>query len=405
VGPRDASFIPDVETSEHHHLGHPVEITSFASTLLAERRRRPRYSRRQMSTSARKDRVTRRAFLVGAGIVVGAAVASTLVERVARHGPPALKASGRPPYGIDNWPGLDWHLFSETSPWVAPIDKGNVDPRSDIYISSLVSAGPPGSAGPRQLFGWGFPLYFGQVSDPVYRIVLRDTSFTYGQHLDGHQIHAPSGMQPSYLSDAVIYAIDQVDGYTYRFRETTVDDTAKTITALHAFRLETYGSGYNTIEEPPTGMLPIRPEELAAGYVNHTVGLHADCLSGHSVAPYEDSGTKGVQCSPTDATTRLSMGNVVFLDLTHDQIDALTIPTWQKAICKGLADHGALVGFNGSSSWTLTFEAPQDRIALGKGNPYAELGLPETLDYSVALDEIGGWGAHLKVLAPFPRPA
>ena len=107
---------------------------------------------------------------------------------------------------------------------------------------------------------------------------------------------------------------------------------------------------------------------------------------------------------PTDSATRLSMGNVVFLDLSHEQIDALSIPTWQKAICKGLADHGALVGFNGSGSWTLTFEAPQDRIAYGEPNPYEALGLPSTLDYGNALDGIGGWGAHLKVLAPFPRP-
>ena len=351
---------------------------------------------------ARKDRITRRALLIGAGGVAAAAIGATLAERVLHHAPEGASVGAG--CGIGNWPGLDWHLFSETSPWVAPLDKTSVDPGSDVYISSLVSDGPPAPAGPRQLFGYGFPLYFGRATDPLYRIVLRETSITYGQHIDGRQIHAPCGMQPSTLSDGVVYVIDQVDGYTYRFRETVVDDSAMTISAWHAFRLEPYGSGFNTVQEPPTGMLPIRPEELAAGYVNHTVGLHAKCLSGHSVAPYEGSGTKGQPCVSTDATTRLSMGNVVFLDLSHAQIDALAIPTWQKAICKGLADHGALVGFNGSPSWTLTFEAPQDRTAYGKPNPYTALGLPPTLDYGNALDEIGGWGAHLRVLAPFPRP-
>jgi hypothetical protein len=355
-----------------------------------------------VTTLAWTNRITRRALLIGAGVAAGAAIGATLVERALRHAPEGTSAG--PPYGIDNWPGLDWHLFSESSPWVAPLDKTSVDPRSDVYISSLVSDGPPAPAGPKQLSGWGFPLYFGRATDPLYQIVLRETRFTYGQHIDGLRIHAPSGMQPSNLSDGVVYVIDQVDGYTYRFRLTVVDDTARTISAWHAFRLETYGSGFNTVEEPPTGLLPIRPEELAAGYVNHTVGLHAKCLSGHSVAPYEGSGTKGKQCVPTDAASRLSMGNVVFLDLTDEQIDALSIPMWQKAICKGLADHGALVGFNGSGSWTLTFEAPQDRTAYGEPNPYTALGLPPTLDYANALDEIGGWGAHLKVLARFPRP-
>ena len=134
-----------------------------------------------------------------------------------------------------------------------------------MYISSLVSDGPPAAAGSKQLFGWGFPLYFGRAMDSVYRIVLRETRFTYGQHIDGHRIHTPSEMQPSNLSDGVVYVIDQVDGYTYRFRLTVVDDVARTISAWHAFRLETYGSGFNTVQEPPTGLLPIHPEELAAG--------------------------------------------------------------------------------------------------------------------------------------------
>lgn len=376
--------------------------TGAEDTTRREGRRAGTVVDRQVTTLARTNRITRRALLIGAGVAAGAVIGATLIERALHHAQEG--ASAGPPYGIDNWPGLDWHLFSETSPWVAPLDKTNVDPRSNVYISSLVSDGPPAPAGSKQLLGWGFPLYFGRATDPLYRIVLRETRFTYGQHIDGYRIHAPSGMQPSNLSDGVVYVIDQVDGYTYRFRLTVVDDAARTISAWHAFRLETSGSGFNTVEEPPTGLLPIRPEELAAGYVNHTVGLHAKCLSGHSVAPYEGSGTKGKQCMPTDAATRLSMGNVVFLDLTHDQIDALSVPTWQKAICKGLADHGALVGFNGSGSWTLTFEAPQDRTAYGEPNPYEALGLPSTLDYGNALDEIGGWGAHLKVLAPFPRP-
>jgi hypothetical protein len=31
-------------------------------------------------------------------------------------------------------------------------------------------------------------------------------------------------------------------------------------------------------------------------------------------------------------------------------------------------------------------------------------GLPSTLSIAKALDAVGGWGAKLKVLAPFPRP-
>jgi hypothetical protein len=344
--------------------------------------------------------LTRRAFLIRAG-----AAAATTVG-VAAVGSKMLEtASAEAVYSISNWPGTDWHLFSDRSPWVARIDKAKVDPKSDVYIQSLIADGPPGAAGSKQLAGWGFPLYFGRARDPVYRITLRETRSRFEKEIDGKRIHAPRRMQPSNLSDGVAYVIDQTDGFTYRFQQAVIDDSKRTITAWRSFRLKTYGKGFRHAKEPPTGMLPIRPEELAAGYVNHTVGLHAKCLSGHNVAPYDRTVTVGVACDDDDAQTRLSMGNVVFLDLTHRDIDALSIPTWQKAICKGLADHGALVGFNGSGSWTLTFEAPQDRTAFGLPDPYAAAGLPSTLDYANALDEIGGWGAHLKVAAPFARPS
>lgn len=346
------------------------------------------------------DGMTRRDFVKGAGVA-----AATVVGAAAIGSAMLATASAERPYSISNWPGPDWHLFSDASPWIAPIDKTDIDPRSDVYVASLVADGPPRPSGPEHLAGWGFPLYFGRRHDPLYRIRLLETHFRFERRIDGARIHAPRGMQPSNLSDGVAYVIDQTDGFTYRFQRAVIDDEERTITAWRSFRLKTYGRGFHSAKEPPTGMLPIRPEELAAGYINHTVGLHARCLSGQNVAPYADSVTQGVSCDAHDAKTRPSMGHVVFLDLTHDQIDELAIPVWQKAICKGLADHGALVGFNGSSSWTLTFEAPQDRTAFGLPDPYEAAGLPSTLDYGDAVDEIGGWGAHLKFLAPFARPS
>ena len=130
------------------------------------------------------------------------------------------------------------------------------------------------------------------------------------------------------------------------------------------------------------------------------------CLSGHTVAPFDHSATVGNTCSgdTSPATTRLSMGNVVFLDMSHAQIDALAIPTWQKAILRGLADYGAVVGMNGGAAWSLKYENPLDRTSLGRPDPYAAAGLPDKLDFSHALDGVGGWGANLKVLAPFPSP-
>jgi hypothetical protein len=239
----------------------------------------------------------------------------------------------------------------------------------------------------------------------VYEIVIAGTTAPFSREINGLFVHCPVGVKTSSGSDGVFRLVEQTDGYTYHFQRAFVDDTARVIHAGRSYRLETDGPGFHDIKEPPTGLEPIRPEELAAGFVRHTVGLHAKCLSGHSVAPYDLSGTKGVSCDPiNDPTTRLSMGNVVFVDMTVAQVEALDIPTYQKAILKGLAVYGALVGFNGSNNWTLTYEAPQDRTAFGRPDPYVAAGLPSTLSIAKALDAVGGWDAKLKVLAPFPRP-
>ena len=313
--------------------------------------------------------------------------------------------SGEGLYSIDNWPGLDWHLFSDTSVWNTPLDTSKVDPNSDVMIRTLMSDGPPRDITADVRSKWGFPFYFAREQDPVYEIVISGTNAPFALEIDGLFVHCPVGVQTSSGSDGVFRLVEQTDGYTYHFQRAFVDDTARMIHAWRSYRLETDGPGFHNDEEPPTGLEPIRPEELAAGFVRHTVGLHARCLSGHNVAPYDLSGTKGVPCDPiNDPTTRLSMGNVVFVDMKVAEVEALDIPTYQKAILKGLAVHGALVGFNGSHNWTLTYEAPQDRTAFGRPDPYEAAGLPSTLSIANALDAAGGWGARLKVLAPFRRP-
>ena len=296
-------------------------------------------------------------------------------------------------------------FFSDLSPWNTPIDHSRVDPNSATMIHKLVADGRPAVSSTNIRQQWGTPLYFGRASDPLYRL-----RFTGGgdftREIDGTSIHVPPGARPSAGSDAVIWVSDQTDGYTYVLQRASVSDSTRTITAWKGYRLATEGLGFRYPDGPPTGVQPIRPEELAAGYVGHAMSMGAKCLSGHTVAPFDHSATVGNTCSgdTSPATTRLSMGNVVFLDMSHAQIDALGEPKWEEAILKGLADYGAVVGLNGGAAWALKFENPLDRTSLGRPDPYAAAGLPDKLDFSHALDDVGGWGANLKVLAPFPWP-
>ena len=302
-------------------------------------------------------------------------------------------------------PDSGWRMFSDLSPWNASLDKAPVDPNSSTMITKMVSDGVPGVATQTVLKNWGFPLYFGTATDPLYTLDITE-NLPFENEIDGTQIHIPDAAIPSAGTDAVMRVLDQTNGFSYHLQRVVIDRTTRTVTAWRSFRLNYSGIGFHQPNEPPTGLGPIRPEELAAGYVNHTMMLSARCLSGHNVPPYDESVTQGKTCAGDidPAATRLSMGNVVFLDMTAAEIDALPVSIWEKAILRGLAEHGAVVAFNGGAAWHLQFENPLDRTVFGHPDPYAAAGLPSILDYSHTLDSVGGWGAKLKVLVPFARP-
>jgi hypothetical protein len=276
---------------------------------------------------------------------------------------------------------------------------------SDVMIRKLLADGDVAPLTPEQNLRWGTPLYFGREDDPLYTL---DSSgeFDYSREIDGMQIHVPAGAEPSQGTDGVIWVVDQTDGFVYALQQAQVDHGSRTISALKGYRLDAEGLGFRYPTGPPTGVQPIRPEELQAGYVNHAVSMGARCLSGHPVAPFDKLLTVGKTCAGDNdpANTRLSMGSVVFLDMTHTEIETLQSPIWEEAILKGLADYGAVVGLNGGAAWAFKFENRLDRTSLGHPDPYEEAGLPATLDFSGALDEVGGWAANLKVLEPFERP-
>jgi hypothetical protein len=316
-------------------------------------------------------------------------------ERVRRPG-------GQVDPGPNPRPSIGPEIFSAASPWNTVIDRSRVAPNSDAMIRNLVADGPPAVSSPTVRENWGTPVYFSGPGDPLYELRFSG-GFDYTRELDGKLIHVPSGAQPSRGSDGVMWVIDRTDGFLYQTQRTQIDHRARRISAWKGYRVRADGLGFGFPSAPPTAVQPIRPEELAAGYVDHAMSMEVQCLSGRPVAPFDQSLTVGHTCD--DGNGRLSMGSVVFLDMTHAQIEALGGPVWQQAILKGLADHGAVVGLNGGPGhWALKFQNPLDHTSLGEPDPYAQAGLPSTMDFSDALDSVGGWEEHLKVLEPFPRP-
>ena len=329
-----------------------------------------------------------------------------------RVGKPAWTGRGRLKVKIESqtdpsppmdWPPVTWNVFSDQSPWNQQLSHASVDVQSDVMIRNLVADGPPAVSNPTVRQNWGTPIYFGAADDPLYRLSISGRQ-DYAREINDMSIHVPPNARPSAAHDGVIWIADETDGYVYMLQQAVVDGSAHTISAWKGYRLSSEGLGFRHLDGPPTGVQPIRPEELAAGYVNHAMSMEVRCLSGHPVAPFDRSLTIGHTCGDGGGG-RLSMGNVVFLDMSHSQIDDLGLPKWEDAILKGLADYGAVVGLNGGAGhWALKFENPLDRTTQGQADPYAAAGLPSTLDFSHALDGVGGWQAHLKVMQPFARP-
>jgi hypothetical protein len=58
--------------------------------------------------------------------------------------------------------------------------------------------------------------------------------------------------------------------------------------------------------------------------------------------------------------------------VTPSQIDALSVPEWQKIILRAMAKYGMYVGDNGGAPWALQFEAGDNYTSFGKPDPWVE---------------------------------
>lgn len=311
-------------------------------------------------------------------------------------------------YSFDSWPPAGWTFFGDASVWNVPIpDKTKVDPRSATLIHTLCAAGPPDVTTQTKIDRWAFPFYFGRASDPLMKIQL-DSTDAPAKDINGKMIHVPPKMKASTGSDGALKIIDQAAGEIYHFRVVaSIDYNAHVLKAHSGFRLALEGTGFGpTGKEPPPGLQPIRPEELQGGMINHTIPIHVKSCSGTPVPPYENSTGRGQYVSDGfPAKDHVGFGNVIFLAPSVADLDKLAIPTWQKAILKGLSVYGGLVAFNGGSSWSLTYEHPFDRTVYGKPDPWKAAGITFPLDFRNALAGLGGWEKNLRVLQPFSRPA
>jgi hypothetical protein len=302
----------------------------------------------------------------------------------------------------------DRNYFASTSPFNTQIDHTQIAAGSSQMITGMLNSGTGIAARtwPGNDVNWAYPIYFGRSVDPSYRInvVGPGTFRDYVQDIQGTYVHIPLGAKPSQGSDGVMQVHDQTNGFLYQFQQTVIDNSTRTISTWRAQRVAEEGQGFRLSDEPAALKMPIRPEELTSGNrITHMMSAMVACSTDTPVPPYAQSATLGKTCSGVSST--VSIGNVVFLNMGDTKIKSLGLPTWETNLLLGLAHYGAIVvGNTGGASFALRFESSLGRTSLGQPNPWAAVGLDKTLDFSHALDSVGGWAKNLAVLKPFARP-
>ena len=70
------------------------------------------------------------------------------------------------------------------------------------------------------------------------------------------------------------------------------------------------------------------------------------------------------------------MGQHFFLEMTDAQIEALSVPSWQKTILRAMARYGLYVGDTGGGGWGIQFESGSSFTSFGQPDPWVRLGEP-----------------------------
>jgi len=253
-------------------------------------------------------------------------------------------------------------------------------------------------------------------SDPLFTVHCTDSA-SWGQcKIEGDRIRIPNAAQPAGGSDAHLAVIDRRSGWEYDFWRVqkkpagggrlVVGYGGKTrILGPNAYGL---GSGA-TASGFGLAAGVIRPEELAAGQINHALFMVVKCTNGTSVWPAgSNSGRSCSSIGLSDAGAP-AMGQHFYLDLTDAQIAALPQPPWSKTILRAMAHYGLFVGDTGTTGWGIGIESGASYTSFGRPDPWALLGkrfrVPSRVGppgkrryYEFNLSRAVNWASNLKVV-------
>ncbi len=315
--------------------------------------------------------------------------------------------------------GACWRPYSASSPFNTALAAGTAlaPDSAQIVQSWLATWSSGGSSTPRFAVGnadsredYDHPVYYGQPGDPTYTVHCAES---WGRcPVEGMQIHVPGAASPAGGSDGHMAVIDQSSGWEYDFWQVRQKpEGGGTLTVSWGGRTRIDGEGLGSPATAANFGLAagiIRPQELAAGRIDHALFMVVKCTNGRAVWPAaSNSGRSCASMGLSDANAP-AMGQHFFLDMSEAQIDALAEPAWQRTILRAMARYGLYVGDTGGGF--LKIESGSSYTSFGLTDPWVgiarEAGLSPWHDgstgkdvYTFDLSKAVDWAGRLKVAA------
>jgi hypothetical protein len=265
-----------------------------------------------------------------------------------------------------------------------------------VVVSADYGNGAFRLAGPNDYYddSLGEPIYYGRASDPIYKVTscgaqtqnLSDIHNPVGRYFHMPNLAAPSNTYGSFgYGDEFFVAWDQTTNeflavYNYGRGMSPCKTARRRLTPL---RVPLRLPGEPALNQ--TGQRTRHTEQSRLGQVHWMFPagrwLFAQrsgwtACEGSATTYFPDmSGPAGVcnlVSNSLPTTNRPFEGDLVFLDYTDAQINAMNLPAWQKPLIMALAHYGGYIGDTNNGSGPINpsrFESNQPYRIAGVTNP------------------------------------
>jgi hypothetical protein len=310
-------------------------------------------------------------------------------------------------------PPACWRPYSSTSPFNTPLGP---DPAISASSTQIVTdwlstwSGSDRTSSPRFTAGYAetandydHPVYFSSSGDPLYTVHCAET---WGRcPIEGAQVRIPAAAEAAGGDDGHLAVFDQASGWEYDFWQVRQQSAGGgTLTVGWGGKTRVDGSGLGSAATAGNFGLAagiIRPQELAAGKIDHALFMVVKCTNGTSVAPAgPDTGRSCASIGLPNAGAP-AMGQHFFLDMSAAEIEALGAPAWQKTVLRAMAEYGLYVGDTGGGF--LKLESGASYTSFGQADPWVGVakgaGVAASREGTYTFDFAGAvdWRSQLKV--------